>query len=173
METLSFSDRLKNVFRYPQMLKLLKAEFSRARRYDFPLSLVLLEMINLRNLRDVHGYEAGEFIASEVIRLIEEESRISDFVCQYRGDVFAVILTHTDLKGARTFAERILKRMESTGFKIGEITVKIIPALGVAYGGEKNALYMDSLLENAAKALESARQRGGACYEVFPPTTSS
>ena len=58
-------------------------EFSRARRYRQPLSLVLLDLDHFKNVNDGYGHPAGDKVLEGTARLLETRVRESDLVARW------------------------------------------------------------------------------------------
>ena len=85
----------------------LRREFAAARRYDSPLSLVLLDVDGLRSVNETRGYDAGDRLLLALAELLMTRLRITDIAARIGDDDFAVILPRTPLLGAERLAERI------------------------------------------------------------------
>jgi diguanylate cyclase (GGDEF)-like protein len=85
----------------------LRREFAAARRYDSPLSLILLDVDGLRTVNETRGYDAGDRLLLALAELLMTRLRITDIAARIGDDDFAVILPRTPLVGAERLAERI------------------------------------------------------------------
>jgi diguanylate cyclase (GGDEF)-like protein/hemerythrin-like metal-binding protein len=89
-------------------------EFSRARRYRQPLSLVLVDLDHFKNVNDRYGHPAGDKVLAGAARLLESHIRESDTVARWGGEEFAIVAPMTDAAGAAQLAEKIRGLMEVT-----------------------------------------------------------
>ncbi len=87
----------------------LSSEIDRARIYSLPLSLLLLDVDEFKQINDSWGHMMGDVVLSELCGAVKETLRPTDIFARYGGDELAVILFHTDLWGARSVAERIVQ----------------------------------------------------------------
>jgi diguanylate cyclase (GGDEF)-like protein len=85
----------------------LRREFAAARRYDSPLSLILLDVDGLRSVNETRGYDAGDRLLLALAELLMTRLRITDIAARIGDDDFAVILPRTPLMGAERLSERI------------------------------------------------------------------
>jgi diguanylate cyclase (GGDEF)-like protein len=90
----------------------LPQEIERARVYSVPLSLLLFDLDDFKQINDGFGHTVGDVVLSELCGAVREMLRPPDLFARFGGDEFAIILPHTDLTGAVAVAQRILKRIE-------------------------------------------------------------
>lgn len=109
-------DEVSSVYNRRYFHQVLKDEFHRARRYDFPLSLLILDLDGFKAINDVYGHMEGDVVLRKIGRLLKESTRQTDSVCRYGGDEFAVVLPQTGGADAGVMAERIRKSVASLEF---------------------------------------------------------
>ena len=73
---------------------------------DTPLSIVLIDVDNLRELQQEHGQDAADDVLRGVAQILNETMRAMDFISRYSEDQFAVMFPSTHLGGAKQAAER-------------------------------------------------------------------
>src|SRR5262249_2972514 len=84
-----------------------KRELAAARRYDSPLSLLVLDVAGLRSVNETRGYDAGDRLLLTIGELLLTRLRITDIASRIGDDDFAVILPRTPRNGAEAVADRI------------------------------------------------------------------
>lgn len=140
-------------------------EFTRAKRYDHPLSLLMIDIDNFKMVNDTHGHQAGDKVLKAVAQSAVRCTRNQiDTMARYGGEEFAVILPETDGEGALQFAERIRQGVESmvtpvTSKKDGPINLRVEVSIGVATFPEHAKSHGD-LIFAADNALYSAKEGG-------------
>jgi diguanylate cyclase (GGDEF)-like protein len=107
----------------------LEHECSRSRRYHSPLSVLLVDVDQLKRVNDVHGHAAGDQVIRAVARAIARTSRQSDIGGRWGGDEFLIIAPDTAGSAAATVAERLRVEL-ATQEAIGE--AKATASVGVA-----------------------------------------
>jgi diguanylate cyclase (GGDEF)-like protein len=84
-------------------------QVAHAERAAHMMSLVVIDVDNLKTTNDRHGHQAGDdllrFVAAQLTTMV----RASDAACRYGGDEFVVVLTNADRAAALIFAERLLE----------------------------------------------------------------
>jgi diguanylate cyclase (GGDEF)-like protein/hemerythrin-like metal-binding protein len=130
-------------------------EFSRARRYHQPLSLVLLDLDHFKNVNDGYGHPAGDKVLEGTARLLESRVRESDLVARWGGEEFAVLAPMTDADGAVQLAGKIRGLMEGTQFgPVGAVTA----SFGVAEMRPDDTI--EAMLHRVDEALYGAKDSG-------------
>jgi diguanylate cyclase (GGDEF)-like protein len=136
----------------------LRVECTRARRYDRPISLLLLDVDHFKWINDGHGHPAGDHALRRVGALLREAFRTTDRICRYGGDEFAVIFPETPRAEAARLAERMRERVAEL-FPDALLPRPLTASLGVATlpddGGGP-----DELLRAADQALYLAKAAG-------------
>ena len=134
-----------------------------ARRNDVPVALLLLDIDAFKPYNDHYGHQQGDAVLQRVAQTLEQEShRAGDHVARYGGEEFAVILPETNLRGARTVAERIRSRVEALGIvHEGSPVAKVLTvSIGVAQRPRGQEVFPEQLLQAADKALYQAKHAG-------------
>ena len=85
----------------------LEKEFSRTKRYNSVLSLILINVDDFRRINNKYGHMLGDEVLKQIGRLIRSIVRDSDVAARYRGDEFALLLPNTNRDGALILAQRI------------------------------------------------------------------
>ena len=82
-------------------------ECSRARRYSEALSCLMVEVDHFHLYNTSLGYSCGDFVLSEVAKLLKTCVRDTDLVARFGGSKFVILLTHTDVEGAAMVRQKI------------------------------------------------------------------
>jgi diguanylate cyclase (GGDEF)-like protein len=148
------------LFSYTQILHLLKIEFARARRYQYQLSCILVEIDRLGSLGDLHGSIVRDQVESTVADILNRHSRSCDFVGRL-GERFVIVLPHTDGKGAELLAQRLHDRIAELDVMVDGRALRISASIGVATQDGDDSIFFDAVLKRAEAALAEAVARGG------------
>ncbi len=140
--------------------ELFEKELRRAIRYGRNLSVLYIDLDNLKHVNDTFGHAAGdEFIAS-LVRILRDALRGSDAVGRLGGDEFLVVLPETNGSGASTVSERIRASLMTRTFTFSGVPMILSASIGYASLGEDGP---EGLLEVAdARMLEAKYQRARA-----------
>lgn len=93
----------------------LDAELARAARYDYPLTLLILDIDDFKACNDRWGHPAGDSLLRTAAQLIHSSIRSTDAAARYGGDEFAVILPNTALSDGMELAERLRTALHRVG----------------------------------------------------------
>jgi diguanylate cyclase (GGDEF)-like protein len=134
----------------------LTAEIARARRLDAPLSLLLADLNEFKEINDVHGHLEGDHCLRQVAATFRDEVRLHDRCFRWGGDEFAAILTDSDAHVASLIAERV-------AFSVAERCRQPDGqplTIGAAYAELSDTMTADDLVaaaDEALMALKAAR----------------
>jgi diguanylate cyclase (GGDEF)-like protein len=158
VEKLAVTDDLTRVYNYRFLKTALRREIKRAARFRQDLSIIMIDVDNLKGYNDRHGHLRGSYLLREMAGLLAGAVRSWDLVAKYGGDEFTIILPQTGREGALTAAERLRQAIAEHAFPLaarGAITI----SLGIAcfpHQGDN----VTTLLQASDRALYRAKQLG-------------
>ena len=157
---LASRDGLTGLYNHRTFYVLLGDELARAKRFQRPVSLLLLDIDHFKRVNDTHGHLAGDAALRELCELLRREARAIDRVCRYGGEEITLILPETDIEAAVRLAERLRAAVEAQAFDVGTGTP---PHLTVSIGAASWPAHADNAqaLVAAADAALYAAKRGG------------
>jgi diguanylate cyclase (GGDEF)-like protein len=167
----SVRDGLTGCFNRTHAIEVLDAELRRARRSKLPLSLLMFDLDNFKNINDRHGHLCGDAVLAAVGAIMKSELRGSDVKCRYGGDEFMVILPDTPVSGARQVSDNLRRAIAERPvmWNNGQITVTAsfgITAVNTADHDPRTAI------GRADAALYRAKQVGRNAIQVEEQTPS-
>ena len=138
----------------------LKKEIAKARRYQFPLSIIMIDLDHFKDVNDSYGYQIGNNVLQKLADILRNTAREIDGIYRYGGDNFVILTPHTNCQDGMTLAERLRKRVARHVFTVKRkghrLTVKA--SLGVAELNLEDTV--DYLLVRADRALYKAKTSG-------------
>ena len=153
----SFKDDVTGLYNRRFFSLRLEEELSRYRRFNHPVSVVLLDLDNFKAVNDDFGHMMGDETLREVSQILMKLSRGINVVSRYGGDEFAVLLVETSKAGARLYADRIREVVAKYPFSHGRV---ITASFGVASLPDDEAGTAEDLFRAADEALYAAKRAG-------------
>jgi diguanylate cyclase (GGDEF)-like protein len=129
-------DGLTQIYNKRYFLETLEREISRAHRYHRDLSLIMFDIDFFKKVNDTHGHLAGDAVLKQLASVLKARIRREDIMARYGGEEFAIILPEIGVSNALTFAEKIRKLVEKTGFKFEDQSIPVTISIGVAAIGQ-------------------------------------
>jgi diguanylate cyclase (GGDEF)-like protein len=153
----SFKDEVTGLYNRRFFSLRLEEEISRFRRFNHPVSLVLLDLDGFKAVNDDMGHPVGDMTLRDVAQLLMRHSRGINVVARYGGDEFVVLLVETSKAGARLYADRIRQIVSAHAFPHGK---PITASFGVASLPDDEASTSEELIKLADEALYVAKRAG-------------
>lgn len=160
LERLALLDSLTELYNSRTLLKELKEEVRRAKRYKRPVSLCMISIDGFKDLSRQYGALTADAILKAVAVVLRTCIRDVDVAARYSSDEFAIILPETNAAGASIVADRIRQRIGSQAVTHNWNNLKITASIGLACF-PAHAREHDELIARTIQALELAHQRGG------------
>ncbi|MFZ5874784.1 MAG: diguanylate cyclase [Nitrospirota bacterium] len=160
IQQLAIRDGLTGLHNYRYFRQQIARTVQHARRYESPLSLLMIDLDNFKRYNDAYGHLKGDHILKEVAALLLAYTRSADLVARYGGEEFVVLLPEIDEEQAHRVAEKIRQVVEAHPFTLaaGELPQSLTISVGVASSiGEWSA---DMLIQTADDALYRAKASG-------------
>lgn len=135
-------------------------ELSRAIRNNHPLSVILCDIDNFKEINDQYGHQVGDYILISLSELFTVNIRKYDIVARYGGEEFIFLLPNTDIKEAGKVAEKLRLVIEKSLFeKASTRALSVTASFGVSGNNEKLGSW-DNIVKAADEALYKAKNSG-------------
>ncbi|MCD4812592.1 diguanylate cyclase [bacterium] len=160
LSELSMTDPLTSLYNRRYLMERFHEEVERARRYQYPLACIMIDIDNFKTINDTYGHMQGDQILQQVALIMKNSNRVVDIIARYGGEEFLLILPQTDLGGAAVVAERLCKLISETRFVRNNPEQEVTISLGAsAYPSGKTGT-KEKLLDTADQALLEAKKLG-------------
>lgn len=161
LEALALEDQLTGLYNRRKIDECLDREIRKAKRYERPLSVLMMDIDHFKTVNDTYGHQRGDAVLREIGGLIRGNVRTVDDAGRFGGEEFVVVCPETDSRGALVLAEQIRSVIAGHVFEeVGKVTVSIGVA-GLEEGDES-----DTVIQKADRALYTAK-RGGRNRSVM------
>ena len=166
LEQLSITDGLTRLYNHRFFQEHLTREIARVGRSGDPLTLILVDIDNFKQLNDTFGHAAGDAVLADVAGVMMEMVRGADVLARYGGEEFALVPVDTTLEGAVGTAEKLRIAISEHQVEVeheGKSTLlRVTVSVGVAeYRGNRKTFFND-----ADRALYRAKAAGKDCVMV-------
>jgi diguanylate cyclase (GGDEF)-like protein len=140
-------------------------EVKRALRYHHPLSVMMIDADNLKEVNDTYGHPVGDQVLQAMITRCKQGLREVDFLGRYGGDEFLAVLVETELGNAHEIAGRIRQFVSDTPIDTGQGPLQLTISVGVAALTQPH-LTLSDVVKSADDALYIAKKSGKNKVEV-------
>jgi diguanylate cyclase (GGDEF)-like protein len=163
MATTDWLTKLPNRRRFDETFEQM---LSQAERFKEPLSLILIDVDNFKEINDNYSHAAGDEVLRQIGAFLKEGVRRSDAPARLGGDEFGILLYHTDEQQAELLVRQLLKKSRAHEFSFNHQKISVTLSSGVAeYTSMTNT--QQSLYFAADKALYTAKHRGRDQYALY------
>jgi diguanylate cyclase (GGDEF)-like protein len=130
------------------------------------IGVLFIDLDGFKQVNDSLGHAAGDHLLVQVADRIQHALRAGDTVSRFGGDEFTVLGAALDSRhDATRLAQRITQALGEP-FAIADRKLSLTCSIGIAFTFERDS-DPDRLIHDADLAMYRAKERGGACYEVF------
>ncbi len=155
LEKLANTDALTGIYNRHKGQTVLQQELLRARRYNRPLSLIMIDVDDFKRINDNFGHQAGDDALIHVAETIQPLIRQTDFFIRWGGEEFLIICPETSLEGTAELADRL---REAVAARPAPGSATITLSIGVTCFRPEDT--QDSLIARADKALYISKNQG-------------
>ena len=141
-------------------------EFMRSRRYQLPLSIVLIDVDHFKQINDRLGHATGDEVLKLMSRQFRSLLRDTDLLARIGGEEFAILMPSTGLAGAALMAERLRLAVTEGPSLVGEHQLQLRFSAGVTQLKAKDQSIEDCL-RRADEAMYKAKQAGRDRVEAW------
>ena len=160
-------DPLTGLFNRRHFLIRLDEEVERAKRQGSPLTVMMLDVDNFKQLNDRHGHLMGDAVLRSVGDVLRRSIRLFDVCARQGGDEFAILMPGTGPASSRQIAERIREGVEDArpvgGSSSGDL--RLSTSIGIATFIDDTS---EDLLDRADQALYAAKREGKNRIRIAP-----
>ncbi len=153
----SFKDEVTGLYNRRFFSIRLEEEMQRHRRFNHPVSVVLMDLDGFKAVNDDLGHAVGDETLREVAQILVKHSRGINVVARYGGDEFVVLLVETSRAGARLYADRIRQVVSTFPFSHGR---SITASFGIASLPDDEVSTSEDLVRASDEALYAAKRAG-------------
>lgn len=144
------TDHLTGLANRREFERAIEREVALAERHDRQLTVMMLDVDNLKKINDRHGHSAGDDALRLVAQELQRVMRTSDVCGRLGGDEFAVAMPETDLSHAREVTRRLRSSLEATN--LGARSAHSVE-VSLGLGAWRQGMDWQALVDMADRAL--------------------
>jgi len=167
-QLMSITDSLTGLPNRRYLEERLSEELNRSKRYDYPMSFLMIDIDDFKAYNDKNGHQAGDVALQITAHCLKGALRAVDIASRYGGEEFCILLPQTGISEAGVIADRIRHRVSTTEFPhgkaqpLGHVTISV----GVSTFS-KNVDTSENIIAAADRALYQAKSMGKDRVEFY------
>jgi diguanylate cyclase (GGDEF)-like protein len=158
IKALSTNDGLTGLYNHVSIVSRLEQEVQRSHRYGSPLSVLMLDIDDFKEVNDTLGHLAGDALLTQMANLLQSAIRGIDSIGRYGGEEFLVILPETDVRAAALIGDRLREAVAERLFSYDSKTIQVSLSGGVA--SYRDGSGASQLISTADENLYKAKKDG-------------
>jgi diguanylate cyclase (GGDEF)-like protein len=158
MERRAKTDALTNLANRRTVEETLVREHDRSRRYGTDLTILMIDVDQLKEVNDRLGHNAGDAVLRNLARILVETVRSVDLPGRWAGDEFVVVLPDTSATQAELLGRRLMAFVRDQPVTVDGRPVAASVSIGVAQ--EQKDESVESLIHRVDQAMYSAKHGG-------------
>jgi diguanylate cyclase (GGDEF)-like protein/PAS domain S-box-containing protein len=173
MEKLNYlasRDALTGVFNRRYFFELSSNELEKSKRYNHPISMIILDLDFFKEVNDNYGHQAGDAVLKEVAGICVNSIRSTDILGRYGGEEFIVFLPESTLMECLKVSSRILSNISAAEIFYEGKCIKVTASLGITGVESATAESLEYFLKYADEALYWAKSDGRNCIRLITAT---
>ena len=171
-------ERVQELSNYDELTKLpvrrffaekFKEEIARSKRFDFIMSLIVLDIDWFKQINDTYGHQIDDWALKEVSKVLLTSFRQTDFPCRYGGDEMVIMLPRTNDDEAKIICKRLKERINNIAIPSRYTDGKRI-TLSISQGVSsfpQDGQTAEELFSQADKALYWVKKNHRGTFAVY------
>jgi diguanylate cyclase (GGDEF)-like protein len=171
-ERQSMTDGLTGLYNRRSLDNLLEREVALAGRHGLPLSVVMIDMDEFKQVNDAHGHAAGDHLLRAFADCVRITLRKTDLAFRYGGDEFVIALPQTQVAQAQQVVQKLRQAFASVDFSSAIANLDHQPTLSIGVAERSAAhslLTLSAIMSAADAALYDAKNANRNCVRVYQP----
>ena len=154
-------DSLTGLFNRRYLDETLPRELSKAKREGFPITILMMDIDDFKNINDEYGHAVGDQFLIELGEILLTQSRKEDILCRFGGDEIMVLLPGANLSEGMRRAETWRKEFHKVAIPSDSNLVISTLSIGVVQWnpGESTSDFLKRVDTALYKAKTTGRNR--------------
>jgi diguanylate cyclase (GGDEF)-like protein len=168
----AYYDQLTAIYNRMAILDILKREFSRSKRSNQPLSIIMVDLDHFKNVNDTYGHLGGDVVLKGAASCMKDAIRTYDSIGRYGGEEFLIVVPGSGQNETSKLAKRIQDNLADSAFEYNDQQISITISMGISDNCTIGIKDIDSLIRVADEALYQAKDDGRDCFVIADNETS-
>lgn len=165
VEQMATRDGLTGAFNRHFLEQNLPIELERAARMGYPVSVLMLDIDDLKQINDRHGHPAGDEVLRQLVTSTTSVIRETDWIARYGGDEFVVVAPGCPREHLAQLCNKIQAAFEAAPAIDGGQEVAAYLSIG-AGASAVGSLDAEALIRAVDQAERSAKAQGGDQFQI-------
>lgn len=153
-------DPLTGLWNRAMAMDFLSEELARAGREGTPLSVIMVDLDDFKNVNDAHGHLGGDAVLREVAQRMQAAIRPYDRIGRYGGEEFLVVLPGCAGTEVAAVSERLRAKVAADAMDTSEGLIPVTLSLGATSTESPSLSTVKELVHAADTALYRAKAEG-------------
>ncbi|MCU7818204.1 MAG: sensor domain-containing diguanylate cyclase [gamma proteobacterium symbiont of Lucinoma myriamae] len=159
LKKLATTDYLTGAYSRGELFNIGHTEFSRVKRYNRDLSVIMIDADYFKEINDNYGHHAGDIALKELAKITQNNIREQDSLGRFGGEEFVILMPEETSNGAIELAQRIRKNIENNHISYDNQFFQFTISIGISvYKNTDKRL--EDIIQRADKALYQAKEQG-------------
>ncbi len=158
-------DEVTGAFNYQAFVKSTYIQLRLSHRHNWPVSMLLIDIIDLERINFKHGYKAGNTVLKATAEAIFKAVRTSDVVGRFEGSRFFVFLQECKEEDAPKALKRVVENLQEAPPVLNDKIIDYDLRASSISGVGKHA-YLQEMIDGVVKGIETAKKEGEKFVKV-------
>jgi diguanylate cyclase (GGDEF)-like protein len=156
----SLRDVKTGLFNHGFFINRLNEEVARARRGNYPSSMIVMDVDKFKNFNDSYGHLAGDKVLETLAFTVKQGVRTEDVPSRFGGEEFTVLLPNADKEAVWLVAERLRTDVAAMKVPWEPPLPQVTISLGLYTFDNESNVESAEIIRHADEALYLSKERG-------------
>lgn len=160
LEEMATIDELTGLHNRRHLKAISEIEMHRYQRNKKPFAILMLDLDHFKAINDTWGHGGGDTVLRAFSTSVKQNIRAMDIFGRYGGEEFMILMPETAKEMAMETAQRICRLVENLAVPFEDNIISCTVSIGVSGTWAQENPDLESLIQDADKALYAAKHQG-------------